>query len=53
MRRILSGVIEYPHFGQTVLSDAITFSRLIFCFVGTWEIVSRGQRMAKQMRNFR
>lgn len=35
MRRILSGVIGYPHFGQRVLSDAITFSRLIFCFRGT------------------
>jgi hypothetical protein len=27
-------LIEHPHFGQTVLSDAITFSRLIFCFWG-------------------
>ena len=27
-------LIEHPHFGQTVLSDAITFSRLIFCLVG-------------------
>jgi hypothetical protein len=35
MRRILSGVIGYPHFGQRVLSDAITFSRLIFRFRGT------------------
>ena len=26
--------VEYPHFGQTVLSDAITFSRLILCFWG-------------------
>jgi hypothetical protein len=35
MRRILSGAIGYPHFGQRVLSDAITFPRLIFCFRGT------------------
>jgi hypothetical protein len=34
MRRILSGAIEYPHFGHTVLSAALTFSRLIFCFRG-------------------
>lgn len=32
MRRILSGAIEYPHFEQSVLSEALTFSRLIFCF---------------------
>jgi hypothetical protein len=32
MRRILSGAIEHPHFGQTVLSASLTFSRLIFCF---------------------
>lgn len=38
MRRILSGVIENPHFGQTVLRDAITFSRLIFCFWGTPDV---------------
>ncbi len=31
MRRILSGVIRHPHFGQTALRDALTFSRLIFC----------------------
>jgi len=35
MRRILSGVFGYPHFGQRVLTDTITFSRLIFCFRGT------------------
>jgi hypothetical protein len=41
MRRILSGVIEYPHFGQRVLSDARTLSRLIFGLRSTLEIVSR------------
>jgi len=40
MRRILSGGIKHPHFGQTVLRDAITFSRLIFCFWGTRRIVA-------------
>jgi hypothetical protein len=35
MRRILSGLIGYPHFGQTVLSEGITFSRLTFCLWGT------------------
>jgi hypothetical protein len=35
MRRIATGGIEHPHFGQVVLSDAITFSKLIFCFRGT------------------
>jgi hypothetical protein len=34
MRRILSGVIKHPPFGQTVLSAALTFSRLVFCFRG-------------------
>lgn len=40
VRRILSGVIRHPHFGQTALRDALTVSRLIF-FRGTREIVSR------------
>jgi hypothetical protein len=48
MRRILSGVIEQPHFGQTVLSDASTCSRLIFCFWGTREIVSRAYTIAEE-----
>jgi hypothetical protein len=39
----LSGVIEQPHFGQTVLRAALTFSRLIFCFLGKREIVSRSK----------
>jgi hypothetical protein len=43
MRRILSGVIEHPHFGQTVLSDAMTFSRLIFCFWGTRRLSHLGE----------
>jgi hypothetical protein len=34
MRRILSGGIEYPHFGQRQLSAALTFSKLIFGFRG-------------------
>jgi hypothetical protein len=42
----LSGVIEYRHFGQAVLRDALTFSRLIFRFRGTREIVSRSPRTA-------
>lgn len=33
-RRTLSGVIEHPHFGHTVLRDAITGSRSIFCLRG-------------------
>jgi hypothetical protein len=37
MRRILSGGIAYPHFVQIVLSAALTFSRLIFCFWGITE----------------
>jgi hypothetical protein len=32
--------IEHPHFGQRVLSDALTFSRLIFCF-WSLQILSR------------
>jgi hypothetical protein len=50
MRRILSGMIEHPHAGQTVFRDAMTFSRLIFCFWGTREIVSRE---AQEKRNAR
>jgi len=41
-RRSCAGVIEHPHFGQMVLSAALTFSRLIFC-VCTREIVSRSR----------
>ena len=33
-RYSFSGGIEYPHFGQRVLSDAFTLSRLIFCLLG-------------------
>ena len=44
MRRILSGVIEHPHFGQTVLRDAFTFSRLIFCFWGTRDSLTLGEK---------
>src|ERR1700680_3321802 len=33
-RDSFSGGIEYPHFGQRLLSDAFTLSRLIFCFWG-------------------
>ena len=36
MRYSFSGGIEHPHFGQRVLSDARTFSRLIFCLLGIW-----------------
>jgi hypothetical protein len=32
MRQILSGAMECPHFGQTVVSAALIFARLIFCF---------------------
>jgi quercetin dioxygenase-like cupin family protein len=34
MRRIATDGIEHPHFGQVVLSDALTFSRLILGFWG-------------------
>jgi hypothetical protein len=44
MRRILSGVIRHPHFGQTALKDALTLSGLIFCFPGPRGIVSRSKR---------
>ena len=30
IRCISAGVMTFPHFGHTVLSDALTFSRLIF-----------------------
>jgi hypothetical protein len=33
-RQILAGGITYPHFEQTVLSAAITFSKLILGFWG-------------------
>jgi hypothetical protein len=33
-RYSFSGGIEYPHFGQRVLSDAFTLSRLIFYLLG-------------------
>jgi hypothetical protein len=33
-RYSFSGGIEYPHFGQRVLSDAFTLSRLSFCLLG-------------------
>jgi hypothetical protein len=26
--------MEYPHLGHDVLSDASTFAKLIFCFLG-------------------
>ena len=32
VRRSLSGAIEHPHLRQRMLSDALTLSRLIFCF---------------------
>jgi hypothetical protein len=34
MRRTSAGVITPPHFGHTALSDARTFSRLIFRALG-------------------
>jgi hypothetical protein len=46
MRRILSSVIEYPQFGQTVFKDAITFSRLIFCLWGTGNCLTLKRRTA-------
>jgi hypothetical protein len=33
-RRTLSGGIEQPHLGQTVLSEPSTSASLIFCFFG-------------------
>ncbi|MDQ1390574.1 MAG: hypothetical protein QOF56_4028, partial [Acidobacteriaceae bacterium] len=33
-RRIWSGEMEKPHFGQTVLSDARTFGEIDFLFAG-------------------
>jgi hypothetical protein len=52
MRCKLSGGIEYPHFGQRVLSDAFTLSRLIFCLLGmsaanyTWRTGKVLQKLA-------
>jgi hypothetical protein len=36
---ISAGVMTFPHFGHTVLSDARTFSRLIFRDCGIWRQV--------------